>query len=204
MIKIGRHPKAVTLLELLIAITLLFVIVLGLGSVNLFSHFHMITADRASVTQNEVSFVLSHMQVRVAQASGMFNNQAIRAWDPPGGRGFMVRIDAASTPRDYTDDIWVGYRQNAGSTTLTFCNQITIGPWPWPCPAANQEVLSTRILTPANNGFNYIILGGIDTAVGIDVTLTGRWNAAAGNAIDLRNPTVIETTELRSHSASSH
>lgn len=201
MSALSHQSKAVTLLELIISIVLLSVIILGLGSVNLFSHFHMIAADRASVVQNEVSFVLSHMQVRVAQASGMFNNQAVRAWDPPAGRGIMMRIDAAGTPRDYNDDTWVGYQQNAGTNTITFCNRIIVGPWPWACPAGNREVLTTRILTPALGGFNYVLLPGGE---GVNITLTGRWDAAAGNAVDLRNPIVIERTELRSHSASAN
>lgn len=53
--------KSVTLLELLIAIVLLSVIVLGLTSIDIFSRHHVVDADRRAKLQNEIYFLMEHM-----------------------------------------------------------------------------------------------------------------------------------------------
>lgn len=53
--------KSVTLLELIIAIALLSVIVLGLTSIDFFSRHHVVDADRRAKLQNQLYFVLEHM-----------------------------------------------------------------------------------------------------------------------------------------------
>lgn len=53
--------KSVTLLELLIAIVLLSVIVLGLTSIDIFSRHHVVDADRRAKLQNKIYYVLEHM-----------------------------------------------------------------------------------------------------------------------------------------------
>lgn len=197
-----RRIKSVTLLELLIAMVLLLVIVLGLSSINLFSQFHVITADRWSRLQNETSLVLDHMQKNVMRASGFINNRGIVAWNPAGGRGFRVRIDVNNTPANYNDDTWVGYRQNAGATQIRFCNNIN--PATWQCIAGGWETLANHILPPVPppGGFTYAILGAPNTAVGVNVTIIARWNP--GRLRDLDNPELTKRAEMRSHSASSH
>jgi hypothetical protein len=61
---------AVTLVELLIALTLATIIVLGLNSIDLFSNAHVVTASRRAKIQNEVTMALEHMTKNIMQTSG--------------------------------------------------------------------------------------------------------------------------------------
>jgi len=56
-----RLNRAVTLMELIIAIILMSLIILSLTSIYLFSRFHVFTSDRLTKAQNEASLVLEHM-----------------------------------------------------------------------------------------------------------------------------------------------
>lgn len=62
--------KSVTLLELLIAISLLGILVLAFTSIDLFSRYHVRSADIRSQLQNEASFVLEHMSKQIPRAIG--------------------------------------------------------------------------------------------------------------------------------------
>lgn len=70
-------PRAVTLLELLIAITIMSLIVLGFSSIDLFSRYHVITSDRRATIQNEASYVLEHMTKEISKAIGDVNNKPL-------------------------------------------------------------------------------------------------------------------------------
>jgi prepilin-type N-terminal cleavage/methylation domain-containing protein len=62
--------KAVTLLELLIAIVLLSVVTIGISSIDIFSRSHVLSSQRRTTLQNEASFVLGHMTKEITRAIG--------------------------------------------------------------------------------------------------------------------------------------
>jgi len=62
--------RGVTLIEVLIAISLLSVIALALSSIDLFTRHHVIGSDRRAKLQNEVSYPLEHMNKHISQAIG--------------------------------------------------------------------------------------------------------------------------------------
>jgi len=111
------HNNAVTLLELLIAIAILGLIVLGISNLQLFSHYQVATADRRAVIQNGASFVLEHMAKYIGQAIGDFNNPAIVAY--ADNKGIRIKIDSNGNGRrdDDTVDLWIAYRHEDLGTT---------------------------------------------------------------------------------------
>lgn len=62
--------RAVSILELLISIVLLSVIVLALASIDLFSRHHVVTSDRRARLQNQMYYVIEHMNKEISKAIG--------------------------------------------------------------------------------------------------------------------------------------
>jgi len=82
--------KSVTLVELIIAIVLLSVMVIGFSSIETFSRYHVLSADRRVKLQNNVSYALDHMTKHIAQAIGNFYDPAVVAY--ADNKGIRARI----------------------------------------------------------------------------------------------------------------
>ena len=135
-----RQNKSVTLIELIIAISLVAVIILGVNSINIFSHYQVVSSDRRAKLQNEVAFCLEHMTKHISMAIGDVSNDPIVAYSD--NRGIRVRIDDnPANGRVDTTDHWIAYR-HIGNQILFFPNATTSG-----VPSGSSEVLSNRILT---------------------------------------------------------
>jgi Tfp pilus assembly protein PilV len=114
--------RSLTLIELLIAIILLAVIILGVNSIDIFSRYHFISTDRRAKLQNDVSLCLEHITKSVSQAIG---NEAVTAGSvvSVNGNKLSVFIDANGNGMVDTGDYWIGYKFNSGQHTLTYCSQ---------------------------------------------------------------------------------
>jgi len=66
-----------TLIELLVSICLLGIVILGVGSLDLFSRSQFFLTDRKVNIQNEASYVLSHISKNLMMAIGDMNNTAV-------------------------------------------------------------------------------------------------------------------------------
>lgn len=139
--------KAVTLLELLITIVLLSLIVFLFNNIDLFSRYHLISAERQIRLQNEVSFVLEHMHQHIIGAIGDASNFPIKPYTD--NRGIRVRID--DNPADgriSTTDSWIAYR-HIGSEIKFYDNA---GDSDTPNSNSGIQVLATHIKkTPAGS-----------------------------------------------------
>ena len=94
--------KAVTLVELLIAITLLSVVSLGFLSIEVFSRNQVESAQRRSKIQNEASLVLDHINKNVFMA---FGNTEI---NPVSQAGDDEVVDIVLCGTDPSSDAYVG------------------------------------------------------------------------------------------------
>jgi prepilin-type N-terminal cleavage/methylation domain-containing protein len=185
------HKKALTLIELLIAISLLSLIVIGFSSIELFSHYQVISSDRRAGLQNEVSYALDHMAKHISQAAG---NRIIAGQEPIytnliGGRhAIEAHID---TNRDGQGDRWIAYRLVSNSGTPSEEHRILYCP---DCPDAacaacnvTEEVVCRRTQT-----FN------IDDSAQQDyvrLRVTSRWEV--GDAVSVDNPEVTMRANIR-------
>ncbi len=91
---IKKRPSAVTLLELLIAIILISVVVLGMSSFEFFGRFHALDSGKRARLQNEVSFTLEHMTKNIAQAVGFADNNPILITNVSGDPIIYINIDS--------------------------------------------------------------------------------------------------------------
>jgi len=66
----SRQIKAVTLIELLIAIVIMTVVILSFNGMDMFSRRHVIATDRRVKTQNEAAYVIEFMAKELTRAIG--------------------------------------------------------------------------------------------------------------------------------------
>lgn len=184
----------VTLIELIIAIALMGMLILGFYSIDLFSRYHVVSSDKRAKLQNEISYAIEHMSKYVQQANGNLSRNAIQSLPA----GFRVYIDLRNpqTPSLLTDDGWIDYTLSSNTLTATcFANGGT-------CPFTPvTENLTDRIIAgvasstvmPESpvNGFYVNIT---DQGMAVDIGLVGRHNPAV--ALSQDNPQVSMKTRL--------
>jgi len=198
-----RLNKSLTLLELLIALSLFFVIVLAFTSIQYFIRFHLVTSERQSLLQNEISFALEHMAKFVSQGVGPLPLETVGG-NPPNG--FRVRVDRNltrtppqfPTPANTDDDNWISYRLIGAPLRLT-CSCATISASSPSCANFIGDDLSFHIPTPPAAGFNINITGNGSM---IEVALVARWQP--NNGVSLDNPQVVMKTLIYARGSETH
>jgi hypothetical protein len=103
-----QHNKSVSLLELLIAITLLSVIVLSLTSIDIFTRNHVISSDRRARLQNQMYYVIEHISREISKAIGneyVYGTNTVVDQQVPAGSDEHARV------RVYVDGNGDGIRQ---------------------------------------------------------------------------------------------
>lgn len=185
------RDKSITLIELLVAMAMLGILILGFSSIDLFSRYHALSSERRAKLQNEVSYALAHMNKNVAQGMG---NVAQPPLEAIANSGFRVRVDRniPPTPQILTDDTWLNY--TLSNNTLSFT---------WD---SNTEPLSNYIVSgvvsgimpsdPDTGGF-YINL--TENGSVIEVGLVARFDPAVAKSVD--NPQVAMKTRLYARGA---
>lgn len=110
-VNMQRALRAISLIELIVAVILLTLVVLAVSHIHIFSHLHTISSDRQVELQNEASLVLEHMAKNMSRAIGDFSNPAIVRY--ADGRGFRVKIDSDGDGVRDNDaiDLWIAYRR---------------------------------------------------------------------------------------------
>jgi Tfp pilus assembly protein PilW len=92
--------KSVTLIELLVAVTLIVLVILATANIDLFSRGYLLNADRKAKLQNELYLVADDICKNVAQAPGDFNNKAVTV----GGTNVTVRNESAFISYNFTNN----------------------------------------------------------------------------------------------------
>lgn len=179
--------KSLTLIELLLAVCIFAVIVIGLSSIGIFSQYYVISSDRRAKLQNDVSSALEHMNKNVLQGIGNAN-------EPPLEKitnGFRVRRDlnAPPTPADLTDDTWISYTLS-GNTLSCDLNSETLSTF------IISGVVNGQLPSEPTSGF-YIDLTDNDTS--IEIGLVARFQPA--NPVSIDNPQIA--MKSRSYTRSS-
>ena len=180
-----KPTRAVTLLELLVAVILFSTIAVGFYSIDIFSRNQVLSAQRQIQVQNEVSIALEHITKNVILAIGCTalpgRAQYPVDFSPIGGEtGFSVYIDGDrngiwGTAGDY----WIAYRYHAATYELWYYPNYSLDP-------SSYEIVASKI-SAATFGTtdNYIV-----------ATITACWNPA-GACGTLQNPQVVMTAHAK-------
>jgi len=144
--------KSITLFELIIALVLFSLIVIGIGSISVFGRFHVLTSDRRAKVQNEISYCFDHISKFGSRAIGneaVFGaNSAVRI---VAGTSVAFFIDANKDGlRNTVNDYWIRY--SFASNSLTYCGNCGNDSASASCNVPT-EVLSSKItsFTPTKN-----------------------------------------------------
>lgn len=179
------EKKSISLLELLIALVLVSLLVLGIGSINTFSNYQVRNTNRRLELQNDLAYILQHMARRLSSAIGSRNQPAMDTSDIGNDPAITVWIDGnENSKRDSYPTDW--------QTAYVFKNKLSgqgdrykLRYYPiYVNPSSQHEVLSERIYSftpapaPAPADF--------DCA---DIEIIACWDPADINASDLPNGT---------------
>lgn len=187
--------RGITLIELIIAISLVGMIVLAIVAVDMASRRFVNTSDFEARAQNQISPALELIAKDVSRAVGNIKSDSgiCRDSDPnpctitaslPASLNIRSRIDKNSnpTPGNYGDDTWVGYRYNSGTMQRKECGSNS-----WPC-AVTWDTVATSIVAPtsftaAADGSVKIVIsaqlsGSDSTPVTLETTVFPRSNSA--------------------------
>ena len=181
--------KSVTLIELIIAVTLVAAIILGINGINIFSHSQIISSDRRTKIQNDISFCLDHISKTAVETIG---NEVVFGLDTAVKKvtdtSLAFFIDAnANGNKDSSGDYWVKYTFSSSDNKLTYCGNCGSSSACGTCSISN-EVLSSKIVafTPAKD----FTLG---NHVGVEIT--GRWlpsESASSNNPEVKMNSAIQ------------
>lgn len=190
--------QAVTLLELLIAITLLGVVVFTFSSIDIFSRFHVRSADIRAQLQNEASSAIEHMTKNISQGIGditrpaaistvIGTNTAIIVW--VDGNPYAIPPAAPNGRRDTNPntDHRIAYRHTGPNAyQIIYCPNCTDSPCTTCSPAWGSEIVATRI-----SNFTTPVVTDNHVRIGV----TARYNPSAPVSQD--NPEVTMRTDIK-------
>jgi len=131
--------RAVTLLELLIAVILFSLVALGFYSVDLFSRNQILSAEHKAQVQNEVSITLDNITKNVARAIGDINNPAIVITAISGHNALLVWVDYNNNGSRDSGDKQIAFVYN-GSPNYELCYYSNFTDSP-----ASYEVIGNKI-----------------------------------------------------------
>lgn len=199
-----RHNKSVTLLELIIAIILFGLLILGFTSIDLFSRYHLITSDRRAKLQNEVSYALEHMTKNIGGAIGNANDWAVKVYED--GKGIRIRIDDSSANGMIdTNDPWIAYRHE-GNEIWYYPNATSTEPPPQEQP---YDIVARRIMNSTNGlefsgNFNSTTNWLEDYMLGVNITACWDPDGAPIACGQPDNPSVTMRTRIKMPGVSTH
>jgi Tfp pilus assembly protein PilW len=192
--------KSVTLMELLIVMVIFSLIIAGITSINVFSRHHVVSSDRRTRVQNEVSFCLEHITKQGLRAIGNESIYGVNsAVSIVANSSLSFFVDSNSDGRKDSSDTWVSYTFNPSTYRLAFCANCGSSPV-CVCSAANTEVLSDKIVA-----FNPAKVAGFTQGNHIEVSVTARWDPSQPSAAATsENPEMNMRSSIDLPSLSTH
>jgi len=175
--------KSLTLIELLIAVSIFSLIVVGFSNIDTFSRYHVISSDKRAKLQNDASYVLEHMAKEIAKAIGNEringSESVVDIVDNPNDKSIEIYIDASGngkreTPINNpgaTEDHWIAYRYDAtggDKNQIRYCGRCRNDNCNFNQCLDSVDILSRKIasFTPAySSGNDYV-----------EVQLTACWD----------------------------
>ena len=196
-----RRKIGITLVELMVAITLLSLIFLTSANIDIASRKLMNVAERQAELQNEISPILLQIKKSINMATGERGNSGLNV--DSGNSRIAIRLDVDAngvpnngTANDYGDDNWIAYRLDGNNNILYYLPYGSGGGFP--ATTAANEIISTRVeaftLASINSAFD------ADLSRGAEVSITARF--IPGDSITPTNPELTLTTSAHAISQS--
>jgi hypothetical protein len=196
-----KYIKTLTLAELIIAISLLAVIILGASSFDLGSRQMLRASERKTQILNEATLILDHVSKNALLGIGDVDNPAFSSGTTPYNEPILlIKQDTNLNGIREADDIdlVVGYAQDSRQGhegEIFFCPDTRFDHRAGEDPLHPHQVL-TNLATAG--GFNFVVAAGGNTA---DINVTLRFDRTRDrNAFD--NPEVTAQTTVETSAQS--
>lgn len=196
------RKRSFTLIELILAVSLLLVVGIGLASIDIFAKANVFSSDRRMRLQQEGALILFHAGSNVATAIG---NEVINGGASViriNGNQVNVRVDSnANAVRDAADR-WIAYRWDGNgpnSFQVRYCAQCGNANCNFNQCVAPVEVLGTRV-----SAFQVTSLLNASNAVRFDVTECWDPDGAPNACGTPHNPSLSMTNTVFMPSVSTH
>ncbi|MCX7927543.1 MAG: prepilin-type N-terminal cleavage/methylation domain-containing protein [Candidatus Omnitrophica bacterium] len=132
--------KSVTLIELIIALTIFTMVILGFLSIDVFSRYQLLSSDRRAKLQNEAAFILDHMTKTLSTVIGSVVEEPVNLTQVSGTTQQVIGfIDNGSGIRSTNANVSYCYNTTscqAGTYILSFQR---------PAGTGAVETLSTHV-----------------------------------------------------------
>ena len=198
--KNNYYNKGLTLLELLIAIAIFSLMLIGFSSIDIFSRYHVVSSDRRVKLQNDASYVLEHMTKQISKAIGDVNNPPV-VIDESNRKIYVYRDANENGRRGPHEDYWTAYRYqpyqvwycpqckyDGDADPANACHNCYSSPW------ESTEILSSKItaFTPTYSPSNDYL----------EVELSACWDPAQPSSPD--NPCLSMKNRISMPAVSTH
>lgn len=182
----SRNKRSLTVFELIIALVLFSLVLLGLFNISSFSYQDIIIASRRTVAIQTASLIAGHMAKNISQAIGSVASGGIRfsgtssiavRWDRPIRNGNGI-------PDDDANGNWIAYIYTAAQNRVQYYANHNANGW----AAGGGEELSVNITQ-----FSVALVPGTNC---VALSVTACFRAADGNCGTRTNPTVTMETKI--------
>ena len=207
-----KKISGLTLLELIIAVSLLGVLVIGFTGIQIFSNTHVVYTDRRAKVQNAVSLVLEHMTRNIKGTN--LRGGAIGDNTNPLGGSLPVTITPITLNGNIYNAIliWVDWNNNgvrdAGDKQIAYFfnnNDICFIPNYTDFPNTSEAITTGGMImgdfnsTPGTDT-SYVTYDPVNSNNCIYVQITGRWDPSKAAYMD--NPQIKMYTRINMPSVS--
>jgi len=168
-------------MELLLAMTLFSVMVLGISTVQIFCQQTLVNTNRKARVTNQVSYVLEHMSKYIGMGVGNAGDYPVTINAAPSfcTNAIQVWTDLDQSGTKNAPDCKVLYCLNSTTHTLSFYSNYTSESVPGPVEFLGYNILQMIV---------YVIRNAVD------VTIVGCLDASASSSLD--NPRITLQTRI--------
>jgi type II secretory pathway pseudopilin PulG len=182
----------ITLVELLVAIALIGLLVVGISSLDTYARFYLLTSDRRTQIQNEGSYILEHMTKNIRKAIGSVSNPGALRHSSEAWIKARPDRNGNGRPDDDGSTDWIAYRYIPANYEIQYHEQYPPGerePEDW--PETGGKVISHRLA-----GFSFDLT---DTNNTVFVDIAVCWDPSEANEEcgNVDNPQVYMRTRIK-------
>jgi len=191
--------KSVTFTELLIAIILLSAMLLAVTNITIFSREQLVSIQRRTKLQNDVSLILDHITKNGSLTVGNYGviGAPVVFWGSISSLSYLYFfIDYnGNSMTDFTGssfsplDHWVGYNFYPADNTLVYNSNCGSEKDSTTCPPADDEIIGRKIISFSASGDWHNLTGNY-----VAVNILACWNPA-GDLVT-REPCVNMSTSI--------
>jgi hypothetical protein len=179
--------KSITLMELLIALVLMGLVILGINSITIFSRYQLISLDRRIKVQNDLSFCLDHIAKRGLSTIGnekVFGEKTAVVIETDTSLALYIDAPRSSLGIRDVNDYWIKYTFDKSSNRLLYCSNCGASSACLNCREEGKEEVLSGIITSFKPGKNF------SEGNYVYVKISGRWDPSKEkDSVD--NPEVI-------------